>query len=68
MFRKVIFYTQSRGKNSVTELTVTPNGLIYFILGDLTPDTDSVFMQAVQGMFLSKVYDHFDHILQRSND
>ena len=35
--------------------------LIDLILGDLTPDTDSVFMEAVKGMFLSKVYDIFNH-------
>ena len=35
--------------------------LNHFILGDLTPDTDNVFMQAVQGMFLSKVYGIANH-------
>ena len=40
---------------------VVPKCLIDLILGDLTPDTDSVFMEAVKGMFLSKVYDIFNH-------
>ena len=27
-----------------------------FFPGDLTPDNDNVFMEAVQGMFLSNIY------------